>query len=81
MGLIRRVQRIGADAEQDEATGEIYFTTILETDSNVLERGTERHEIKPGMIAAVDILTGERTVLDYLLKPFRKAQVEALRER
>ena len=75
------VERIGADAEQDEATGQIYFPIIVETDQNALERHGESHEIKPGMVASVDIKTGERTVLDYLLKPFRKARFEALRER
>jgi adhesin transport system membrane fusion protein len=75
------VHRVGADAEQDEATGEIYFPIIIETTSNTLSRNGESFEIKPGMVATVDILTGERTVLDYILKPFRKARLEALRER
>lgn len=75
------VVRIGADAEQDKATGEVYFPIVIETESNVLHRAGEEHGIKPGMVASVDILTGERTVLDYLLKPFRKARLEAMRER
>ncbi len=75
------VLRVGADAEQDEATGEIYFPIIVATQSNALEKGAQRLEIRPGMVASVDILTGERTVLDYILKPFRKARFEALRER
>lgn len=75
------VARVGADAEQDETTGEIYFPIIVETQSNALEKGGQRLEIRPGMVASVDILTGERTVLDYLLKPFRKARFEAMRER
>ncbi|MFX9003641.1 secretion protein HlyD, partial [Acinetobacter baumannii] len=36
--------------------------------------------ITPGMVATVDIRTGQKTVLDYLIKPFNKAR-EALRER
>ncbi|MFC3616759.1 HlyD family type I secretion periplasmic adaptor subunit [Lutimaribacter marinistellae] len=76
-----RVIRVGADAEQDEATGEIFFPAIVETNENALEWRGETFEIRPGMVAAVDILTGERTVLDYLLKPFRKARLEAMRER
>ncbi|SPJ31368.1 HlyD family type I secretion periplasmic adaptor subunit [Falsiruegeria mediterranea] len=76
-----QVMRVGADAQQDEATGEIYFPIIVETESNLLVRGDESHEIRPGMVASLDIQTGERTVLDYLLKPFRKAQLEAMRER
>lgn len=76
-----KVVRIGADAQQDEATGEIYFPIIVETDEKVLTHKDQSFPIRPGMVASVDILTGERTVLDYLLKPFRKAQLEALRER
>lgn len=76
-----QVIRVGADAQQDEATGEIYFPIIIETNDNALTRGGETHEIRPGMVASVDIQTGERTVLDYLLKPFRKARLEAMRER
>lgn len=76
-----QVTRVGADAEQNEATGEVYFPIIVETESNALEKNGQRLEIRPGMVASVDILTGERTVLDYLLKPFRKARFEALRER
>ncbi|AXI48764.1 HlyD family type I secretion periplasmic adaptor subunit [Sulfitobacter sp. SK012] len=75
------VARIGVDAEQDEATGEIYYPIIVETEENSLQRGSTVLNIRPGMVASVDILTGERTVLDYLLKPFRKARLEAMRER
>lgn len=75
------VIRIGADAERDETTGETYFPIIVRTQSNTLTRNNETNEIRTGMIASVDILTGERTVLDYLLKPLRKARLEALRER
>ncbi|QDY71615.1 HlyD family type I secretion periplasmic adaptor subunit [Qingshengfaniella alkalisoli] len=75
------VVRVGADAEQDEATEEIYFPIVVETSSNELSRAGKTFEIKPGMVAQVDIMTGEHTVLDYLLKPFRKARMEALRER
>ncbi len=75
------VLRIGADSETDPQTGEVYFPILVETAGNALERAGARHEIRPGMVAQVDILTGERTVLDYLLKPFRKARAEALRER
>lgn len=75
------VVRVGADAEQDEATGQTYFPIVVATEDTALVRGDEVLEIRPGMVAQVDILTGERTVLDYLLKPFRKAGAEALRER
>lgn len=75
------VLRVGADAEQDETTGEFYFPVILVTESDTLERQGQSFRIRPGMVASVDIMTGEQTVLDYLLKPFRKARMEAMRER
>ena len=75
------VMRIGAASETDPQTGEVYFPIIVETERSFLERRGDRLEIRPGMIAQVDIQTGERTVLDYLLKPFHKASAEALRER
>jgi adhesin transport system membrane fusion protein len=37
--------------------------------------------IIPGMVASVDILTGKKTILSYLLKPIIRARAEALRER
>ncbi|MEM1004384.1 MAG: HlyD family type I secretion periplasmic adaptor subunit [Pseudomonadota bacterium] len=76
-----QVARVGADAEQDETTGEVYFPIVVETQNTALEKHGQRLVIRPGMVASVDILTGERTVLDYLLKPFRKARFEAMRER
>lgn len=75
------VIRVGADAEQDEATGNIYFPIVVETADNRLSHNGQSFEIRPGMVASVDILTGEHTILDYLLKPFRKARMDALRER
>ena len=41
----------------------------------------EKLPIIPGMMAQVDILTGKKSVLDYLLKPILKARQNALRER
>ena len=75
------VVQVGADAEMDERTGETFFPVIVETFENALTRDGETLSVRPGMVAQVDVLTGERTVLDYLLKPFRKARFEALRER
>ena len=45
--------------------------------------GQEEHPmlIIPGMVASVDILTGKKTILSYLLKPIIRARAEALRER
>ncbi|MTI03997.1 HlyD family type I secretion periplasmic adaptor subunit, partial [Roseibium denhamense] len=46
-----------------------------------LGKDTDNLPIIPGMIVSTNILTGKKTVLDYLLKPINKARSEALRER
>lgn len=75
------VARVAADAELDERTGESFFPVIVETETSALVHDGAALDIRPGMVAQIDVLTGTRTVLDYLLKPFRKARFEALRER
>jgi membrane fusion protein, adhesin transport system len=75
------VVQVGADSLVDERSGAAYFPIIVQTNSNALAHRGETLDIKPGMVASVDVQTGERSVLDYLLKPFRKARYEALRER
>jgi membrane fusion protein, adhesin transport system len=44
-------------------------------------KGERKLEILPGMVASVDILTGSKSVLSYLLKPVSRIGSEALRER
>jgi adhesin transport system membrane fusion protein len=53
----------------------------LRTDRSHL--GTDEHPllIIPGMVASVDIITGKKSILSYLLKPVLKARAEALHER
>lgn len=79
-GLPARLERISADTivnEKDES----FYLIYLRTDKNRIESKKGRFDIIPGMIASVDILTGKKSVLDYLLKPILKAKNEALRER
>lgn len=69
--------------EQTAAAGrqdDTYYRVLVRTDSSTLDAGDQRLPILPGMIASVDIRTGEKTILDYLLKPVLKAR-EAFRER
>ena len=75
-----RVERIGADTFTD-SQGQPYYRVIVRTERNFLEVGDKRLPAIPGMVAQVDIQTGEKTVLDYLLKPIRRVQGEAFRER
>lgn len=75
------VERIGADALED-AEGNQFFRVMVRTEENALPAAEQGAlPISPGMVAQVDILTGRKTVLDYLLRPLRRAQAEALRER
>lgn len=81
-GLDGKVTLISPDTIQDEVKPEIfYYRVFIRTDSDALvnDNGT-LFPIVPGMIATVDIKTGEKTVFEYLMKPINKAK-EALRER
>ncbi|MFC4351011.1 HlyD family type I secretion periplasmic adaptor subunit [Fodinicurvata halophila] len=80
-GLKGEITRIGADTRIDEETDEPYYRVIVETEKNYLGEPTDPLPIIPGMVASVDIMTGEKTILDYLLKPLTKARQEALTER
>jgi len=76
-GLDAELIEISADTLVDE-DGESYFRIRLRTAETKLG---EDKPIIPGMTATVDILTGEKTVLQYLLKPIIKAKQDAMRER
>jgi adhesin transport system membrane fusion protein len=54
---------------------------IVETDRSHLGAGARRLPITPGMITDTEIITGRKSVLNYLLKPVLKARSEAMRER
>lgn len=79
-GLQGEVVQISPDTVTDKQ-GRSFYIVRLQTDKNYL--GTKEHPmlIIPGMVASVDILTGKKTILSYLLKPIIRARAEALRER
>lgn len=79
-GLPARLELIGADTITDDKDNSFYLIQVR-TDSNHLGSDSRPLLIIPGMIATVDIITGEKSVMDYLLKPVLKARAEALRER
>lgn len=76
------VETISPDTIQDEVNRDNYYYRVyIKTDSDqLMDKNGVAHIIKPGMIATVDIRTGEKTVLEYLIKPFNKMR-EAMRER
>ena len=80
-GLEATLEQISADAIENEKK-ELFFRVRLRTDRNFLiGKQGEQLPIIPGMTATVDILTGNKTVLEYLLKPILKARETALTER
>ena len=79
-GLKATVENISADTSTDEK-GNSYYEVSVRTDRNYLEDTRKILPIMPGMTASVDILTGKKSVLTYLLKPILRARERALRER
>ncbi|MEZ3500631.1 HlyD family type I secretion periplasmic adaptor subunit [Pantoea sp. KPR_PJ] len=81
-GLQGVVESISPDTIQDEVKPEIYYYRVfIRTDTDYVQnKAGRRFSISPGMVSTVDIKTGEKTVMDYLIKPFNRAK-EALRER
>ncbi|MCD8212911.1 MAG: HlyD family type I secretion periplasmic adaptor subunit [Campylobacter sp.] len=80
-GLKGKVTQVSADTETNEKTGESYYLVRIETDKNYLGGEDRPLRIKVGMIVSADIITGKKTILDYLLKPILKAKSNALTER
>lgn len=79
--LTGKITRIGADTiTRSERNDEEVFVVEIETSNSMLDGSGVAVEIIPGMIAEVDILSGKKTVLDYLLQPVVKIKDRALRE-
>jgi adhesin transport system membrane fusion protein len=76
-GLKAVVEHIGADTLMDER-GNVYYIVRVRTVESSLGKGLP---IIPGMVAQVDILTGKKTILRYLLKPVLRAKANAMKER
>jgi adhesin transport system membrane fusion protein len=81
-GLAGVVASISPDTIRDEVKPDLlYYRVFVRTKADSLTNKAGRHfPITPGMVATVDIHTGSKTVLQYLMKPLNRAQ-EALRER
>ncbi len=79
-GLDGTLTFISQDTFEDEE-GNSYYNVRLETDKNHLLYNGEVKPITTGMVASVDILTGKKTVMQYLLKPFIKTLDNAMNER
>jgi len=82
-GLEGKIVEISADSIKDEDSREnkTYYKVVIKTNKNYLEKDGEKLPIIPGMIASVDIKTGKKTILDFILKPILKTKQNALHER
>lgn len=84
-----KVERISADAIVDDKPdrsgggerNEAFYRVIVRTEKNHLGTTEYPLPIIPGMVTTVEVLTGSKSVLDYLVKPARMLRDEALRER
>lgn len=80
-GLEGTLEVIGSDTVTDEKQNSFYKLRVRTKKNYLLNKNGEEMPIIPGMVATVDILTGKKSILDYLLKPILKAKHSALRER
>lgn len=80
-GLEGKVTYISPDAvTEGDKSGDGHYRVIVTAERNNLQYKGEKLPVIPGMTSVVEIKTGERSVLSYLLRPMMKSQ-EALRER
>lgn len=80
-GFPAKLEYIGADSVQDEKKQDSYYLVRVRTTTNEPARSGKPLAIIPGMTATVHIQTGEKTFLQYLLKPIIKTRELAFRER
>ena len=79
-GLDGEVVFISADTEKDEKDN-VYYKVRIKTNQNYLSRNGSKLKIIPGMTVSVDIITGQKSVLDYILKPILKTKQYTFTER
>ena len=71
---------IGADAIEDQQSGQLHYVMRVRTEGTFQDVDGRPLPVIPGMMAEVDVLTGQRTILDYFLKPVAKVREKAFRE-
>lgn len=75
-----KLVRIGANSVTDRE-GRVFFEIEVRTDKNYMGEEESPLPITPGMVAETEIITGKRTILEYLLKPVLRARDRAFTER
>jgi len=79
-GLEGKVVLISPDSIKDDE-GNVFYEVRIKTDKNYIGRHGKKLKIIPGMTTSVDIITGQKTVLDYILKPILKTKQYTFTER
>jgi len=79
-GLEGKVVLISPDSIKDEE-GNVFYKVRIKTDKNYIGRNGKKLKIIPGMTVSVDIITGQKSVLDYILKPILKTKQYTFTER
>lgn len=79
-GLSGKVEHISADTTQDDKGNSFYIIRVRTDSSSIIKKDKTELPIIPGMMTSVDIITGKRTVLEYILNPVLRAKQSALRE-
>jgi len=80
-GLNGTVEHISADTSQDEEGNSFYLIRVRTKESSLLKDDGTQMPIIPGMLTTVDIITGQRSILEYILNPILRAKDTALKER
>ncbi len=78
-----KIKEISADTIKDDENkeGKSFYKIMIETNKNYLEHNNQQYPIIPGMVANIEIVTGKKTILDFILKPILKTKDSALHER
>lgn len=80
-GLQGTVEHISADTTQDEEGNSFYLIRVRTAESSLIKDDGTEMPIIPGMLTSVDVITGQRSILEYILNPILRAKDTALRER
>lgn len=76
-----KVELISPDSQADERTGNLYYKIEVRTRRNIVSTQVGNLNILPGMVAEVDVITGHRTIMSYILRPIVRGMTKAMTER
>ncbi len=80
-GLSGKIVEISADTTFDKVTNQYFYMVKIITDKNYLLKDGKKLSIMPGMIASVNIVTGKKSIFDFIFKPILKTYKNSLHER